>query len=79
MFLIDTNICIYSIKNNPQSVIQKIKSNEPYQIKVSSISVAELEYGAAKSKYYEKNKTTLIKFLSAFDFILFTDTDAEVY
>ena len=56
MFLIDTNICIYSIKNNPKSVVQKIKSIEPYQIKVSSITVAELEYGAAKSKDYENTK-----------------------
>lgn len=79
MYLIDTNICIYSIKNNPKSVVQKIKSIEPYQIKISSITVAELEYGAAKSKEFEKNKTTLIKFLSAFDIIPFTDSDAEMY
>jgi tRNA(fMet)-specific endonuclease VapC len=79
MYLIDTNICIYSIKNNPKIVVQKIKSIEPYQIKISSITVAELEFGAAKSKYFEKNKNTLIKFLSAFDIIPFTDSDAEVY
>jgi tRNA(fMet)-specific endonuclease VapC len=79
MYLIDTNICIYSIKNNPKVVVQKIKSIEPYQIKISSITVAELEFGAAKSKYFEKNKNTLIKFLSAFDIIPFTDSDAEVY
>lgn len=79
MYLIDTNICIYTIKNNPKSVVQKIKSIEPYQIKISSITVAELEYGAAKSKEFEKNKTTLIKFLSAFDIIPFTDSDAEIY
>jgi tRNA(fMet)-specific endonuclease VapC len=79
VFLIDTNICIYSIKNNPKSVVQKIKSLEPYQIKISSITVAELEFGAVKSNDYEKNKTTLIKFLSAFDILPFTDSDAEVY
>ncbi|MCW7471554.1 type II toxin-antitoxin system tRNA(fMet)-specific endonuclease VapC [Leptospira kanakyensis] len=79
MYLIDTNICIYSIKNKPESVVQKIKSIEPYQIKISSITVAELEYGAAKSIDYAKNKNTLIKFLSAFDIIPFTDSDADVY
>ncbi|MCT8333970.1 type II toxin-antitoxin system VapC family toxin [Leptospira sp. 85282-16] len=79
MYLIDTNICIYFIKNNPKSVVQKIQSIQPYQIKISSITVAELEYGAVKSQFPERNRMTLIKFLSAFDIIPFTDSDAEVY
>ncbi|TGK82070.1 type II toxin-antitoxin system VapC family toxin [Leptospira noumeaensis] len=79
MYLIDTNICIYFIKNNPKSVVQKVQSIQPYQIKISSITVAELEYGAVKSQFPERNRMTLIKFLSAFDIIPFTDSDAEVY
>lgn len=42
MFLIDTNICIYIIKENPKSVVEKITTFEPFQIKISSVTVADL-------------------------------------
>ena len=79
MFLIDTNICIYLIKKNPIAVVNKVKAYEPYQIKVSAVTVAELEYGASKSKAVEKNRTVLIKFLSSFEIISFDDQDAECF
>jgi len=79
MYLLDTNICIYIINKNPRSVVEKIKTFEPDQIKISAISVAELEYGIAKSKYREKNRSALLDFLSAFTIIPFDDYDAEVF
>lgn len=79
MYLLDTNICIYIINKNPRTVVEKIKSFEPDQIKISAISVAELEYGIAKSKYREKNRSALLDFLSAFTIIPFDDNDAEVF
>ena len=79
MFLVDTNICIYVIKKNPKSVVKKIKSFEPYQIKISSITVAELEYGASKSQDTDKNRKVLLKFFSSFEILPFDDQDAEYY
>ena len=79
MFLLDTNICIYIINNNPRSVVDKIKTYKPSQIKLSAISVGELEYGVSKSKYREKNRIGLIDFVSAFDIIPFDDNDAEIF
>jgi len=79
MFLIDTNICIYLIKKHPKNVVNKIKEYEPYQIKVSSVTVAELEYGASKSLHVEKNRSVLLKFLSSFEIIPFDDQDAEYF
>jgi tRNA(fMet)-specific endonuclease VapC len=79
MFLVDTNICIYIIKKNPESVVKNIESLEPYQIKISSITVAELEYGAAKSQNTAKNRKVLLKFLSSVDVRPFDDQDAEYY
>lgn len=79
MYLLDTNICIYIINNNPRTVVEKIKTFEPDQIKISAISVAELEYGIAKSKYRQKNRSALLDFLSAFSIIPFDDNDAEVF
>ncbi len=79
MVLLDTNICIHIINNSPRQVIEKIKSLEPPEVKLSSISVGELEYGVSKSKNREKNRSALLLFLSAFDIVDFNDTDAEIF
>jgi tRNA(fMet)-specific endonuclease VapC len=79
MYLLDTNICIYLINKNPRQVVKKIKSLEPPQVKLSSISIAELEYGVSKSRNREKNRSALLQFTSAFDIVNFNDTDAELF
>ena len=79
MYLLDTNICIYLINRRPENVVNHIKLLQPHQIKLSAISIAELEYGVSKSKNRDKNRSALINFASAFDIIDFNDEDAEVY
>ena len=79
MHLIDTNICIYLINGSSKNLQQKIESFHPYEIAVSAISVAELEYGASKSQHVGLNRTTLHKFLSAFEILPFDDRDAESF
>jgi len=78
-YLIDTNICIYLIKNKSEMLLQRIELQNTKDIGVSAISVAELEYGISKSLYPEKNRTALIEFLSSFEIIPFTDLDAEAF
>jgi tRNA(fMet)-specific endonuclease VapC len=79
MFLLDSNICIYVINNRPIKVVRKIKEYIPPEIKLSSISIAELEYGVSKSQNREKNRQALVNFASAFDIIDFNGEDAELY
>ena len=79
MYLLDTNICIYIINQSPRHVIKQIKSFKPYQIKLSAISMAELEYGVSKSLHRDKNRRALIHFASAFDIVVFNDNDAEIF
>ena len=62
-YLLDTNICIYIIKQKPPQVLSKFKATKPGDIAVSSITVAELEYGVHKSAHRIKNKQALEKFL----------------
>ena len=78
MYLLDTNICIYIINKNPKSVTQKLCSLNPKDIKISSITVAELEYGASKSTRREQNRNALYNFLSPFEIINFDTRDAEI-
>ena len=79
MYLLDTNICIYIINNRPKQVVDHIKKLKVHQIKLSAISLAELEYGVSKSKSREKNRRALVDFVTAFDIVDFNDTDAEVF
>jgi tRNA(fMet)-specific endonuclease VapC len=61
-FMLDTNICIYAIKNHPPAVLSALRLHESAGIGVSSITVAELEYGVAKSGS-SRNKKALQQFL----------------
>ena len=79
MYLLDTNICIYLIKQKHKYLQQRIESEDPYKIAVSAITVAELEYGIAKSLYPEKNREALLGFLSSFEIIPFTELDCETF
>lgn len=63
MFLLDTNICIYIINNNPPHVFERFSQYKAGQLGISSISASELTFGVAKSKS-ERNKKALNKFLS---------------
>jgi tRNA(fMet)-specific endonuclease VapC len=76
MFLLDTNICIHIIKKKPTILIDTLKTKSEKGIFISVITVAELEYGVAKSMYPEKNKISLIEFLSIFKILNFDDKDA---
>ncbi|MEH2274406.1 MAG: PIN domain-containing protein [Nostoc sp.] len=44
-YLLDTNICIYLIKEKPQKVLDKFQTLSIYDVGISSITIAELEYG----------------------------------
>jgi tRNA(fMet)-specific endonuclease VapC len=79
MYLLDTNICIYIINNHSKSMVKKICNLNPQDVKISSISVAELEYGVSKSKRQEQNRSALYNFLSPFEIITFDGRDAEIY
>ena len=56
MYLLDTNICIYLMKNSYPLLTEKVLSCDPSGLAISSITVFELEYGAEKSNWGEKNR-----------------------
>lgn len=75
--MLDTNICIYIIKNKPQNVREKFKEFDIGDLVLSSITVSELYYGVYKSEHMEKNLLALEHFLKPFD-ILEYDIKASV-
>ena len=65
-YLLDTNICIYVINRKPAAVLKKVQARQPGQIAISTITVAELEYGVARSRYPDRNRLALLEFLLPF-------------
>jgi tRNA(fMet)-specific endonuclease VapC len=79
MYLLDTNICIYILKKKPISVFEKFKSLKIGDIKVSSITVAELYFGAYNSQNVEQNVKVVNNFLLPFDIVDFDESSAINY
>lgn len=78
MYLLDTNICIYFLKNTYPPLTEKLLSHSPSELAISSVTVFELEYGAAKSKWGERTRQKLAMFLAPFNIISFDAHDAVI-
>jgi tRNA(fMet)-specific endonuclease VapC len=79
MYLLDTNICIYIIKKKPIKVFEKFKEFNIGDLKISSITYAELYFGAYNSQQVEKNLQTIKNFLLPFEVIDFDKKAAIEY
>ena len=55
-YLLDTNICIYIIKKKPEIVINKFLEFPLGSIGISTITLAELQFGICKSSNPENEK-----------------------
>ena len=69
--MLDTNICIYVIKQRPQSVLQRFSSFSIGDLGISVITLAELEYGASKSNQPGRNRQALGEFISLLEVAAF--------
>ena len=76
MYLLDTNICIYVLKNTYPALTEKVFSINPAFIAMSSVTVYELEYGAEKSSWGQKTRQMLAQFLAPFTILPFDCDDA---
>jgi len=79
MYLLDTNICIYAINRKPENVINAIKEKSVLGLYISSITLAELEYGIENSLQQDNNRIALHKFISIFNVLDFDAEDAISY
>ena len=77
-YLLDTNICIYLINDRPASVRKRLLAREPGDVGVSSITVAELAYGVAKTNS-RRNRAALEGFLLALEIAAFGYEAALAY
>lgn len=78
-YMLDTNICIYAMKKKPEKVLQRLKEEINDGVCISSITLAELEYGMKHSSNPAKNEQALLRFLLPFDVLPFGAAAASEY
>ena len=77
-YMLDTNICIYVIKRKPLEAMQAFNLHVG-QLCISSITLAELLHGAAKSAKSEHNLRVVEDFVSRLDILDYGDKAASHY
>jgi tRNA(fMet)-specific endonuclease VapC len=78
-YLLDTNICIYIIKQKPASVFDRFRKLSIGQVAISSITYSELCFGVKKSKLCEKNAQALEQFVSPLEVLPYSEETCMVY
>lgn len=77
-FMLDTNICIYAIKQQPTTVLEALRQHEAEGIGISAVTAAELWFGVEKSGT-ARNRAALKEFLSPLEVAEFDHAAARVY
>lgn len=67
-YMLDTNICIYTIKNKPEAVREAFNQHHG-RMCISSVTLMELIYGAEKSANPEKNLRVVEGFAARLEMI----------
>ncbi|MFZ2055274.1 MAG: type II toxin-antitoxin system VapC family toxin [Candidatus Aminicenantales bacterium] len=78
-YMLDTNICIALIKRKPQKVLNRLSQLSAGDIGISTITLAELRYGIAKSQFAQRNREALEEFLLPLEIVDFDENAASAY
>ena len=78
-YMLDTNICIYTIKRKPEKVLLRFQEELSGGMCISTITLAELEYGIRHSANPAKNEQALIRFLAPLSVLPFDPAASAEY
>ena len=78
-YLIDTNTCTYLINKKPPSAVSRIRSKQPEEVAVSTVTIAELEYGVHRSQKIDQDRIALLEFLVPLTILDFDQGAVAVY
>ena len=78
-YMLDTNVCVYIIRNKSPDLLQKLAQHSPSDVCISSITAAELQYGVQKSSQPVQNQQALDRFLIPLAIIDFGHRAARAY
>jgi tRNA(fMet)-specific endonuclease VapC len=77
IWLLDTNVLIHSVRGRPPAVRAHLQQQSPDDLAISSITVAELWYGAEKSANPAAKRAAWESVLAPFQVIAFDRGAAE--
>jgi tRNA(fMet)-specific endonuclease VapC len=80
-YLLDTDTCIYLINRRPdhERILRRIAGKAYGEVLISTITLAELRFGIARSQQTSRNRTRLELFLARFETAPFDEAAAAVY
>jgi tRNA(fMet)-specific endonuclease VapC len=78
-YILDTNTCIYIIKQKPENVFKRFNELPLGSVCISTITLAELQFGVAKSSNPDKNQLALNHFLVPLEVVDFDATATIEY
>ena len=78
-YMLDTNMIAYAKNRRPMKVLDRLLRHEPSEIAISSITMAELEFGIQNSSRPEQNRIALMMFLSGISVLPFDANAALEY
>lgn len=77
--MLDTNICIYLIREHPPSVLERFASHAVGDIGISVMTLAELEYGVSRSSRPARNREALDQFITPLEVVPFDRQATAAY
>ena len=78
-YLLDSNTCVEYLRNRNQNVVQRIRREPTKNIRLCSVVLGELYFGAFHSADPVKNLALLRKFMAEFQSLPFDDAAAALY
>ena len=78
-YMLDTNMIAYAKNRRPACVLERLLQHEPSEICISSITMAELEYGVFNSSKPIQNRNALMMFLSGIAVVPFDSSASLEY
>jgi tRNA(fMet)-specific endonuclease VapC len=77
-YMLDTNICIYVIKNRPEGLRERFNSLAD-QLCISAVTLAEMIYGVEKSTRPVENLAVVEQFAARLELLPFAERAAAHY
>lgn len=78
-YMLDTNMCIYLIKNQPEEVARRFAQCYVGDVVMSAITYAELEYGVAAAANPNCERKNLASLVEDIPVVPFDDAAAAAY
>jgi len=78
-WLLDTNVLIHAQRGRPEPVRRRLRAVSPESVVISTVTVAELWYGIARSGDPDRKRELWSRFLVPFDVLAFDRSAAEFH